>query len=383
MAAPNDIDLLVIGGGCAGLSLGRLLAKFGCRLNTLIIEPRKVYDNDRTWCFWAGNEHPLDHLVRKSWRQWRFSDDAGGATQHVCDGLRYYCIPAANFYDESLGLVGRSRRIRFSGGITAYEIREEGPRIRISTSAGEIKAKYVVDTRPSNLSPVEDEPMQQVFLGAEVVTERPVFDMDSVGLMEQMSVDSKGFRFTYRLPFSPTTALIEETRFAVRPVTESDLELGLNESLTQLDTGFDVQRIESGRLPMTANCSSRPAASPVVSAGVGGGAIRTSTGYAFSRIQHWASDCAKQLAAGGPPLRHRDEPYWRSAVDSLFLRVIRSQPEIAPRLFMAMAKQLSPETFVRFLSDDGQLADFVQVALTLPKRPFLREVFRRPSRVGA
>ena len=50
----KEFDYIIIGGGCAGLSLAYELEIKG-KLNdkTLaIIEPRKEYKRDKTWSFW-------------------------------------------------------------------------------------------------------------------------------------------------------------------------------------------------------------------------------------------------------------------------------------------------------------------------------------------
>ena len=48
-----QVDLIILGGGCAGLSLALNLAKQGSVCpNTLILEKREAYSNDRTWGFW-------------------------------------------------------------------------------------------------------------------------------------------------------------------------------------------------------------------------------------------------------------------------------------------------------------------------------------------
>jgi lycopene beta-cyclase len=46
-------DLIILGGGCAGLSLARRLSELGedCP-QTVILESRSSYTDDRTWCFW-------------------------------------------------------------------------------------------------------------------------------------------------------------------------------------------------------------------------------------------------------------------------------------------------------------------------------------------
>ena len=65
-------DIAILGGGCAGLSLARELANLSYSKRVIIIEPRTVYEHDRTWCFWAEARHSLSELVSKKWSLWRF-----------------------------------------------------------------------------------------------------------------------------------------------------------------------------------------------------------------------------------------------------------------------------------------------------------------------
>ena len=194
--------------------------------------------------------------------------------------------------------------------------------------------------------------------------------------MEDMSTDEYGFRFTYTLPFSRRHALVEETRFTHRDVPPGELQRGLRQTLASIPGGTETLRVESGRLPMAVHRAQNDAPDGLVMAGIGGGAIRASTGYAFLRIQQWASNCAYRIHRGDAPRPHASEPRWRAAIDRLFLRVLRTQPELGPRLFMAMGKGLSAETLVRFLSDEGRPTDFARVACVLPKKPFLRNLVR-------
>ena len=376
MASTHDVDLLVIGGGCAGLSLARALANAGTRLRTLLIEPRTDYVDDRTWCFWSGNDHDYHHLVTHSWTAWRFSRARESVVQRSHDTQRYQCLRSIDFYEDSIDRTTSTKLIQLATATRALSVEQKDTFIEVSTTNGLVRARYVVDTRPLNFQPEDTAPMMQVFLGAEITADRDVFDTGIVGLMDDMSADDLGFRFTYLLPLTERSALVEETRFSALTVSNDVLQSGLRRALDDLGTSFEIVRTESGRLPMTANRRASVTEPNLVTAGIGGGAVRASTGYAFTRIQQWALDCAIQLSRGGPPLGHAQEPAWRRAVDHLFLRVLRSQPELGPHMFMQMGKQLSSKTLVRFLSDECRPADFARVAGVLPTAPFLRQLIR-------
>ena len=63
----KDFDFIIIGGGCAGLSLAYELEIHGKLKNkTLaIIEPRDEYKKDKTWSFWKTYSHNFDDCVKK------------------------------------------------------------------------------------------------------------------------------------------------------------------------------------------------------------------------------------------------------------------------------------------------------------------------------
>jgi lycopene beta-cyclase len=109
------------------------------------------------------------------------------------------------------------------------------------------------------------------------------------------------------------------------------------------------------------------------------GAARPATGYAFQRIQRWAADCAARLADAGAAVGHPPDPRFSAWMDRLFLSVIERQPQLAPQLFVDMFGRVESQRIIRFLSDRGHLADHAAVALALPFKPFLQQLFRSPS----
>ena len=63
----QDFDYVIIGGGCAGLSLAYSL-EINNRLKSkslAIIEPREKYERDKSWSFWKTFDHNFDDCVKK------------------------------------------------------------------------------------------------------------------------------------------------------------------------------------------------------------------------------------------------------------------------------------------------------------------------------
>ena len=69
--ASLDTDVLILGGGCAGLSLATALAQWAPQLRVHILESRRSYTRDRTWCFWHAGSHPFSAGVTHRWPGWR------------------------------------------------------------------------------------------------------------------------------------------------------------------------------------------------------------------------------------------------------------------------------------------------------------------------
>ena len=65
----KEFDYIIIGGGCAGLSLAYELNinKKLDKKTLAIIEIREKYKRDKTWSFWKVVSHNFEDCVIKSW----------------------------------------------------------------------------------------------------------------------------------------------------------------------------------------------------------------------------------------------------------------------------------------------------------------------------
>lgn len=373
-----DVDTLILGGGCAGLSLGLRLAEHGETRRAMIIEGREAYENDRTWCFWRFAPHRFEHLVRQSWTQMvvRTRDRA---VRIDCARTPYQMLEALPFYDNARARIARSPNVHLNLGTEVIgDPHQAGNLWKIETVQGAVTSRVVVDTRPPRPRRVGDATLWQSFSGQEVLFDRPVFDPAVAGLMDFASDRADDVLFHYVLPFTPERGLIETTVFGPRPIQASDLSSYQADAVAKLGNGATALtlRSEQGILPMGMTAQFPSVGPGHCRAGLMTGAARPSTGYAFQRIQRWADRAAQSIANGDAPQGHEPDPMVCRAMDRLFLRVVRGHPDRAPDLFMRMFGDTDPARVIRFLGDRGSLADCAVLGATLPIPLFLGEIIK-------
>ena len=120
----SEFDMIILGGGCAGLSLGMRLARLGpdCP-RVVIIEKRAQYVADRTWSYWASQSAQLKHLARAEWKQVAIKAD-GKNLCIDCSEVSYQAIDAGNFYDAAVAEIMANGNITFYRGEEVKEVRK-------------------------------------------------------------------------------------------------------------------------------------------------------------------------------------------------------------------------------------------------------------------
>jgi len=359
-----DIDIAILGGGCAGLSVAARLARDGRSL--CVIEPRTSYSDDRAWSFWRTAPDPFEECVRASWSSWTVTGPkdlvARGSSQ-----MRYQSVAAGAFYDRAQSLIADNPAATLALGRSASTLRKTAHSWQVDTDAGALSATHVIDTRTPQRVPTYG----QFFLGWEIRTKRPVFDPDCVQLMHFRPARSRGVDFVYTLPFATDRALVEVTSFAPASPGDEVFKAWLETEVAALETGgFEVVREEAGALPMEVGFR-EPSQEGVIRMGLGGGAARPSTGYAYARIQAQADRIAGALRGGDAPVPRLDGPATRF-MDRVFLQVLQTMPERGPALFESLFRNAPPDRLERFLSGSTHPVDRLSVMASLPTLPFLR-----------
>lgn len=367
----DAVDIAILGGGCAGLSLAVNLARReGRPRRVIVLEEREEYLRDRTWCSWSVAPHAFSHCVDHRWSRWMVRAD-GVDRVHESSRYAYEHIRADRFYGAASEALDAARGIELRMGVQVRSV-SAGPPHRVLTSEGEMAAEVVVDTRPPRRAPGGSSLLQH-FVGWEVRTERHVFDPSMATLMD-FDVDQEGdVHFMYVLPFASDHALVESTVLSGAPLPRETYERRIE---SYLDERFEagpltVEFRERGVIPMDPDA----AVGPGLRAGELGGAIRPSSGYAFHAIQRTSEALADNLVNGRRAMPAARGPV-EAWMDRVFLGYLRRHPERAPRLFSRMLKGTSADAFARFMMERGSVRDRLQVVRSMPTFGFAREALR-------
>ena len=379
MSTPSAYDLIIIGGGCAGLSLASNLAKLpGAVPKVLVIEQRLQYRNDRTWCFWDTANAACKSLVTHAWPTFRIKDKQQA---HAYDALKhpYLMLASDVFYNQALADIDRCSNTQL---LLGEEIIGSAVKVNqawlVKTASGEYSAKWLVDTRPHPDMVESDSVLWQSFFGQEIELHEAHFDADQCVLMDFDDGFANGLAFVYFLPTSAKQALIEYTVFSEHRYNKEALQPMLMQAVAQYtdQMAHRVVREESGVLPM-GNKRIRAHQDPsYVFSGLHAGGARPSSGYAFQRIQAWAQACAVSMVEQNRLLPFAKDKWLQRHMDDLFLYVIKSQPKMASSLFKALFKHCPHPALVKFMSDQASLYDAFCVMKSLPTFLFIQSVPR-------
>ena len=379
---PIDADVVIAGAGLSGLSLTIALLDAGLppSARILLIDPRhSLSGNDRTWCYFDVESHAFESAVSHRWSRWRVRD-AGTEIVRASAGITYCHIPGERFYAHALARIAAAGpQVRLQLGTQVHSLDDRGAHVEVHTSSGVLRARLAMDSRPPALADLSETDGRNVvrspahiqllqhFRGRVVHCATPVFDPDTVTLMDFDVARNEGIHFVYVLPFDAHTALVESTFFTQHVLDPSVYARAIDRWLAERlpAHAFETRSEEHGVIPMTTAPFDVWPSPRVVRIGTAGGHAKPSTGYAFLAVQRFARAFAPRVITALRTENHAEPPAVRSvrttALDAIFLSYLRRHPERAARTFFRLFDRVRPATLVRFLSDTGSLTDDLRV----------------------
>ena len=353
----REFDYIIIGGGCAGLSLAYELEiheKF--KNKTLaIIEPRHDYIRDKTWSFWKVAAHNFEDCVKHSWSN--FSINIPNQTKYIeCDNFPYQSIDSGLFYQKIINTLEKNTNIHFFKNIN--EISTENSFVFNS----------VCDVSDSKND------LWQHFSGIEIETSKDVFDDKIFNLMDFDCDQRDSVHFFYTLPFSKKKALVETTWVSnLNHPSNQDYSTQLEDYIkSKLKIkNYEIKFKETGAIPLFHPKNIKKINQMEI--GTAGGMTRLSTGYTFMNIQ----DQSKYIRENFENIEKVDNFTINSKykfLDNIFLKVLKKNSGKMPEIFFKMFN-CSPSTVINFLSNKSNIYEDFSIILKMPKLVFLRELF--------
>jgi lycopene beta-cyclase len=398
-ATAQDWDIVIAGGGLAGLALAVELADPAfSHLRVLVLERRTHYERDRTWSFWKvetdSTLHAFAKLAEHRWSQWRVGIQGQPGTQVTSVDVEHpYCtVEADKVYDYAQLMIARAPHVSLRMGVDITSIEPaENDQVRLTSSThATLNARLLFDGRPvpRNATARGRNSMAQHFLGWEIETDQDVFNDSVVDLMD-FKPHTHATQFLYTLPFTPRHALIESTWLSV-PGARHDYESELRSYIEMRWPGLQYRIVfqESGVLDL-AHKAPLAQQRNIVPIGTRAGTMRSSTGYAFLESLRDARRIAKALRAQGSNIRTQPKAFARPKadvwMDQVFMQVLATRPELSPANFVALFAKTPPLVLMRFMSGLASLADRAVVAKALPKALFglasLQVMLHTPNRI--
>ena len=186
----REFDYIIIGGGCAGLSLAYELDLHKKLKNKklVIIDPRTHYKRDKTWSYWKVINHNFEDCVKKSWNRFYVTKSLGIVNESDCSFYPYQSIDSEKFYQKIFKRLKKNKNIFFKKKL----------------SKSQFKRSVVFNSVPSIKKFNRDKlNYWQHFYGIEIEykTKGPAYSLNKFDLMNFDCEQRNAVHFIYALPF--------------------------------------------------------------------------------------------------------------------------------------------------------------------------------------
>ena len=386
-------DLLIAGGGAAGLSLAyRLAASQWSGLRIGVIEAEVKEGNDRTWCFWEQGEGPFEGLLAHRWDRMDFYGYHGKQVSLDLQPYAYKMLRSGDFYAHCHKALDHAPHIhRIQDRVRGYEkgTGSEGTEILVHMQQKTVQAPLVFAS--TTLEGVLDEARQglwlnQHFKGYYLASEEPLFEGLTARLMDFRVEQVDGYPcFVYVLPTDAHHALVEYTVFSPDAWTNAAYDAPLHRYMEEnlgLRDHFQVLHTEYGQIPMTdydfegAWRRRYPDLPGLVPVGTMGGLGRPSTGYTFTNIQRYCELILQELTKTGKADFRARMPSRFKHYDRTLLRVLVERKYPGHALFERLFDRNPTALLLAFLDGQSRFGQEITIMNRSPRPVMMSAMIR-------
>ena len=367
-------DFVIAGAGCSGLSLATALSKANIKQSILLIDNNIHTNQDKTWCFWeTPNNLPLP-FPTTIWQNLSFYSDNYEKKEKILP-FNYIGVKSGDFYKYSYEMLKNAKNIDI--------IEENIERIYgldtgacLETKTEKFYCHYLFNStsicagHSKNHSSYSA--LKQHFQGWFVKTEKAVFEKNTATFMDFRTEQHQDVRFFYVLPYSEKEALIEYTIFSKQLLADEAYDEQIKKYIkdTLQIEKFTIIEKEKGVIPMEFMHPDTTHAH-VIPIGIVGGALKPSTGFAFSLIQKQVNQIVKSIQSDNLPFFKNKIQNRFSFYDTILLHLLQKKEMNKSGIFIALFKGNNIGSILTFLSEKTNIFGEMKIFSTLPIKVFI------------
>ena len=367
-------DFVIAGAGCSGLSLATSLAKANLKQSILLIDKNIHTNQDKTWCFWDTPNSSVLPFTATVWQNLTFYSDNYEKKEKILP-FNYVGVKSEDFYKYSYEVLKNAKNIDIvEENIECIYGLESGACLETKTQ--KFHCRYLFNStsissghfkRPSSYSS-----LKQHFQGWFIKIEKPVFEKNTATFMDFRTEQHQDVRFFYVLPYSDREALIEYTIFSKQLLADEaydeQIEKYIQETL-QIEK-FTIIEKEKGVIPMEF-IHPDTTHNHIIPIGIVGGALKPSTGFAFSLIQKQVDQIIKSIQSDNLHLFKKRIQIRFSFYDTILLHLLQKKEINKSAIFISLFKGNNIATILTFLSEKTGIFGEMKIFSTLPVKVFI------------
>lgn len=378
-SAPARVDILIVGGGLSAGLIALALRRHRPDVTVAIVESGPAFGGNHTWSSFAGDLSAdgaalAAPLIAHSWpgNEVRFP-----RYRRPFDTV-YQSATSERLHAALLDAIPADRRLLgipvvacTPGSVTLADQRV-------------LTAGAVIDARGQGPSPHLELGFQK-FVGLEVEFEAP-HGLNHPIIMDATVDQHDGYRFVYTLPFTPTTALIEDTYYADGPALDRAMVADRVRAYAARQ-GWRIRRIlrdEDGVLPIAidgdihAHLARYPAG--IAPVGMAAALFHPVTGYSFPDAVRLALHLAQQPDLSGAAIDRAARAFavdtWESRgfyrlLNKMLFRAARPDER---RRVLERFYSLNAPLVARFYAGHSGWADQARILIGRPPIPIPRAI---------